>query len=554
MIQNGQHVDASIMATLSSQLHMLQTEKCQDEETEIDDNSFENSDIVVKHTAVVALDASRTELGDFGDSSLMPGYDPDLEHTPQEEMAVRRKIDLHLMTFLCVCNFFMSMDRTNVSSAISDYMPQQLGFDNTWTNDTFTVFYVVFAIFAVPSNMIVKRVGAHRWIPILMTSWSIVTWCHCFVKTANGYMAVRVFIAITEAGFVPACLFYLSLWYKSNELPERLAWFFGVQTFSSAVAGLLAYALFMLEGKAGLYGWQWLFFVDGIATQILGLVAFFYLPFTAAHTGVLLRGGKPWLTERQVRIAVTRIIRDDASKKDQNEPISKTDIKATLMDSRVWVHLTVSLVQFIPQVPIFAYFPSMIRDSGFDKMISTLLTIPSYFVSLAMSIFLARSADKRGYYAYHTIFACVWFLAGVLALELLPDSANMWSLYAALLFTNSGPSYQGIHMGWASSNIAPVGKRSLFIGAAIGAANLSGVPGAQIYQQSDYPHYHIGNWINVGLAILPILLLIYQHCAYVYLNRVREKKWSGMTDKERQKYLETTPDKGNDRLDYRFII
>ena len=61
-------------------------------------------------------------------------------------------------------------------------------------------------------------------------------------------MIVRIFVAITEAGFIPACLFYLSLWYKSKELPERLAWFFGIHSLSSAVAGFLAYALFMLEG------------------------------------------------------------------------------------------------------------------------------------------------------------------------------------------------------------------------------------------------------------------------------------------------------------------
>ncbi|KAI8073234.1 major facilitator superfamily domain-containing protein [Gongronella butleri] len=446
------------------------------------------------------------------------------------------------------------MDRTNISNAISDHMPQHLGFDNTWVNNTGTVYCIVFTLFTLPNNFIVKRVGAHRWIPILMTSWSIVTWAHCFLQNKAGYMIVRIFIAITEAGFIPTCLFYLTTWYRTKELPERLAWFWALQAFASAFSGLLAFGVFQLAGRAGLYGWQWLFLIDGVVSHFVGFLAFLYLPYTPAHTGTLLRGRKPWLTEREVQIAVTRIIRDDASKADQQKLLTWADIRSAVTDSRVWMHLLIIMVQFIPRVPIDAYFPTMIRDFGFEVTISNLLTVPSYIIGLVVSVIVANSADKRCYYAFHVIFCCVWFLAGVLALELLPDNTGRWSLYAALLFTQSAPSYHGLHIGWSSANLAPVGKRTIFLGAAIGAANIAGVPGSQIYQQSDYPRYHTGNWANVGLAILPILLLTFQHFRYVRLNRKREATWNSMTEKEQKHYTETTTDKGNDRLDYRFTI
>lgn len=84
---------------------------------------------------------------------------------------------------------------------------------------------------------------------------------------------VRVLIAVTEAGFIPACLFYLTSWYKTNELATRLAWFWGVQSFASAFSGLISFGVFRMGGIGGLEGWKWLFLLDGIMTHIVGIFA-----------------------------------------------------------------------------------------------------------------------------------------------------------------------------------------------------------------------------------------------------------------------------------------
>lgn len=78
---------------------------------------------------------------------------------------------------------------------------------------------------------------------------------------------------MTEAGFIPACLSYLSSWYKTNELATRLAWFWGAQALASSVSGLIAFGVFRMRGLYGLEGWRWLFIFDGIATHIIGLIA-----------------------------------------------------------------------------------------------------------------------------------------------------------------------------------------------------------------------------------------------------------------------------------------
>ena len=86
-------------------------------------------------------------------------------------------------------------------------------------------------------------------------------------------MTVRVLIAITEAGFIPATLNYLTTWYKTKELATRLAFFWGIQSVASAVSGLISFGIFRLRGVGGLFGWQWLFLIDGIFTHIVAIIA-----------------------------------------------------------------------------------------------------------------------------------------------------------------------------------------------------------------------------------------------------------------------------------------
>lgn len=78
---------------------------------------------------------------------------------------------------------------------------------------------------------------------------------------------------MTEAGFIPACVAYLTGWYKTNELATRLSWFWGVQSFASAFSGLISFGIFRMSGIGGLQGWKWLFLIDGVCTHIVGAVA-----------------------------------------------------------------------------------------------------------------------------------------------------------------------------------------------------------------------------------------------------------------------------------------
>ncbi|KAG1057143.1 hypothetical protein G6F46_001022 [Rhizopus delemar] len=503
--------------------------------------------------------SASSSLGSFTDSSAdynhsISGYVPDLKWTEEEEKKVLFKIDTKLMPFVLLMTFVLNMDRTNISNAISDHLPENLGFGITGVNTATLIYSITFTVVTLVTNPVAKWIGPHRWIPFLMFSWAIVTWGHVFLHNYSGFLAIRFFIALTEAGFIPSCLVYFTTWYKASELATRLAWFWGIQAFASAFSGLISFGIFRLEGVAGLYGWKWLFLIDGVFTHIIGFIAILYLPESPATTRGTIRGKYGWFTEREAAIAVTRIIEDDKYKIEQNAHVTWHDAQIAISDTKLWTHLLITFTSMMHHTPISTYFPKLINGYGFSVTVSNLLTVPANIINLFFSILIAKHADKKGYYAFHALIGCLWSMAGFLSLIILPNSAGRWNFYAAALFTASSPSFHGMHIAWMSSNVAPHGKRVLALGAIIGAANICGVPGSQIYQQTDSPRFIRGNWANFGIALAAAVLLIIQHLRYVLTNRYRSKKWNNLTESEKEDYIKNTKDEGSDRLDYRFRI
>ncbi|KAI7888304.1 major facilitator superfamily domain-containing protein [Mucor mucedo] len=471
-------------------------------------------------------------------------YVHDLEWTPEEERAVLNKIDLRLMSFALLMSFVLHMDRTNIANAISDGLPADLGFGITGINTSTLVHSIIFTAGTVCNNVIVKRFGAHFTIPIMMNAWA----------NFSGYIVLRIVLALTEAGFIPACVSYLTGWYKTNELATRLSWFWGIQSFASAFSGLISFGVFRMSGIGGLQGWKWLFLIDGVFTHIVGAIAIFYIPANPSSTAGGLRGKLGWFTEREKQIAVTRIIRDDLSKKDQYERLTWHDVKITVKDTKLWTHLIITFIGIMPTTPMATYFPTLIRGYGFPVTTSNLLTVPSCFIGLFFSILIAKSADRYGNYSLHALIGCIWSMAGFLALQFIPDSAGRWTFYAVTLLVSSSPVWHGMQIAWMSSNLAPVGKRTIAFGAVVGAANICGVPGSQIYLQSDSPRFHKGNWINIGLLAGASLLFLSLRARYALTNKARMRKWNNFSDEQKKEYSNTTKDEGSDRLDFKFRL
>ncbi|PPQ99394.1 hypothetical protein CVT24_005377 [Panaeolus cyanescens] len=476
----------------------------------------------------------------YGSNKPSSYYVEDLNYTPEEEGRVLSILDRRLMPCILLTTFVLNMDRTNNSNAISDNLHIDLGFDINVVNTATALHAIFFSIACISGAVIAKIAGPSRWIPTLMLSWGFVTLAHALVTDKSGYLTVRCVIALTEGGVIPATLVYLGSFYKSTELATRLAWFWGVQHVASAVSGLMASGLLKMRGIWGLEGWKWLFLVDGFITVVVavftwyGLGAFvsiispinalvrYYLPIDSTTTRGGFRGSNSWFTERQVQIAVTRIIRDDISKRSYERTVQLSDIKDALTDPGIILHLIITMIGQTPNTPMQTYLPTVIKSFDFSVSAANALTAPPYLLQGLSMIIVIQHSDKVRERGYHGAFGAGWQLLGWIILRGLPSDAGRAAKYMAAVIVAGWPSTHPLNIAWMSENTGSVGKRTVASGLIIGASNIYGVWGSQIYRADDAPEFRRGNLINIAFAATAFVLWFGLKLSYQYRNARRE--------------------------------
>ncbi|KAF5363117.1 hypothetical protein D9757_011723 [Collybiopsis confluens] len=472
-----------------------------------------------------------SETPTFSDN---PFFIPNLVYLHEEEVKVIRTLDTRLFPWILLTTFVLNMDRTNLSNAITDNLPADLGFTTDTVNLGTAIYAVLFSLACLNGAVVCKIVHPARWIPILMFFWGLVTMSHALMKDRQGYLtgackncivetaksldmlitfqseavgaeicfstpplttSPYVVIAITEGGVIPATLIYLGSFYRGTELATRLAWFWGVQTLASAVSGLMASGLLQLRGVSGLEGWKWLFLVDGIITVAVSILTWFYLPRNVSRTKGGIRGWKAWFSDREVYIAVTRIVRDDPSKRVYEQRVRRKDIQDAVTDPGLWGHLIITMISLTPTNPL----------------------------QIFLLIWHSDKVRERG---FHGVFAVTWQLVGWILLRFLPSDSG--------------------------KGVRSIGKRTLASGSVIFAANIYAVWGSQIYQAKDAPFYRTGNTINIVFAAIAICFFLLQKSYYKYRNRQNSAKYSELSDAGKQQEDVAAEEKGNRSLTFRF--
>lgn len=210
--------------------------------------------------------------------------------------------------------FALQLDRVNITQALSAGMLKDLGLSTNQYNYGMTIFYLCFMSAEVPSQMISKKLGPDRWIPIQMVTWSAIAICQCRLAGKTSFYATRALLGLVEGGFIPDALLYLSYFYTNREMPMRVSSFYFSSHFTYILAAFFAYGILHMRGIGGWEGWRWLFALEGALTAVIGALSWFYLPPSPTQTASWFRGKDGWFTEREEVIMVNRVLRDDPGK------------------------------------------------------------------------------------------------------------------------------------------------------------------------------------------------------------------------------------------------
>jgi len=192
---------------------------------------------------------------------------------------------------------FAFIDRVNISFAAQS-MNRDLHFSATIYGLGGGLFFLSYALCGVPSNLLLVKFGARRWIAAIMVTWGLLAAGMMLVRTPAEFYIVRILLGAAEAGFFPGVIYYLTCWFPANVRGRAISRFYVAWPLSNVVMGAVAGSLLGLQGRLGLAGWQWLLLMEGFPAVLMGLLILFVLP-DSPHTAKWLSSGeKNWIESR----------------------------------------------------------------------------------------------------------------------------------------------------------------------------------------------------------------------------------------------------------------
>jgi ACS family tartrate transporter-like MFS transporter len=298
---------------------------------------------------------------------------------PDLETRVLGRVTRRLVAFSFACYVIAYIDRVNVGF-VSGVLQQKLGLSNQAYGFGAGLFFFGYFLFEIPSNLILERVGARRWIARIMIVWGLVSMAMVFVTGERSFYAMRFLLGLAEAGFFPGIVLYLTYWIPAHERAKNGALFMMAAPVAILVGAPLSEALLRLDGLRGFDGWQWLFLVEGLPAVVLGIVALFVLTDRPEQAEWLAPEERAWLSARMARERQERV-QHAASLKDL------WGGKLLLLCFFYFLNTTVTY-------GIFLWLPRMLEEA-LGRRSFVLVMIPFAFALVGM-VLIGRHSDKTG--------------------------------------------------------------------------------------------------------------------------------------------------------------
>ncbi|SOV04259.1 related to permease [Ustilago sp. UG-2017a] len=472
---------------------------------------------------------------------------------------------------------FMSLDliRRNINRALADNFLGDLNMNQDDFNNGQVIFLLCFLSAELPSGLISKKLGADIWVPIQIVAWSVISASQAALKNKVGFFICRALQGIAQdkypsnffRRFLPDQILYLSYYYTEKELSTRLSYFYTVLGTSQILGSFLAAGFVQLRGLNGFAGWRYMFGFEGLITGVIGIISFFILAPSPTNTAGILRGKNGWFNEREEKILVNRVLRDDPTKGDMNnrEGVSLKGLWAAICEKDLWpVHMLgreymcnsgFNVVVFLSYNPPQMYLSLILKQLKFGTLQSNLLAIPSQFFFALNTVpyaWLSARLNERGILAS---LSNVWTLAFLIPLYLLKHSMEEkynWIRYGLITALTSVPYCHTFSIGWVSQN-SQSRNRAVSLCLYNMSVQVGSVLATRIYTAGEKPYYAKGNLALISLACLSIVLCWLEKLYYIGRNKQKKQAWDALSSDEQLQYKLNTKDEGSKRLDVLFV-
>lgn len=310
-----------------------------------------------------------------------------------DERALYRKISWRLIPYMFLLYIVAYLDRVNVGFAAMD-IQRDLHFSNSVYGTGAGIFFLGSALFDLPSNLILTRVGPRVWMARIMISWGVISTCMMFMHSAESFYILRFLLGVSEAGFFPGMIIYLTYWFPTHERARAVARFMTATSLAGVVGGPLSSAVLKLDGASGLAGWQWLFLTEGVPTILLGISVLFLLKDNPAKANWMKPEERVWLSNELQRD------RERYGAATHHRLVDAFRLPA------LWV---LAGAYFVSQVGVYIvnlWMPLILNSfsrggvTGDASLIDRYATVP-YLAAAVMTVVVGWSSDRRNERRWH---------------------------------------------------------------------------------------------------------------------------------------------------------
>lgn len=325
------------------------------------------------------------------------------------ERDTMRQISVRLLPFLFLLYILCYLDRSNISIAALQ-MNKELDFNAATFGFGAGVFFLGYALFEVPSNLILARVGARQWFARIAITWGVLACVMMWVRTPSQFYVVRFLLGVAEAGFFPGVVYYLSQWFPSAYRARAIAAIVIGIPLSGALGGPLGGALLGLSGVGHLSGWQWLFLIEGLPPVLLGIAVLVYLPERPEDAQWLLPERRVWLSDR-------------LKQEGPQASAADTSTLRALANPLVWVLTVPYFAMYAVGLSYTLWAPILVRDALGTSDAATGLVVGAISLLSALVYPLAAMlSDRWDERCGLAALALCLYCTGCLGLALFPHS------------------------------------------------------------------------------------------------------------------------------------
>ena len=357
-------------------------------------------------------------------------------------VTVIKKIRRRLLPFLALCLIANYLDRVNIGFAALS-MNKDLNLSPLTFGLGSGVFFLTYALFEVPSNIILERVGARLWIARILLSWGLVSALMAFAWNDTSFLVLRLLLGLAEAGFVPGVVLYLTYWMPYSYRAVAISGFMLAIPVSSIIgAPLSGLILNATEGLYGLKSWQWLFLLEATPSLLLGALAFIYLTDKPQNAS--------WLTEQEKLWINDRLETERAALQDEK---SDHSFWRLMLNRRVAL---LSIIYFGVVLTLYGlvfWLPQIVHDFGYGALGVSLLTALPYLIGAIAMYLWSKYVDRHEGHMRHAIYAALLSSLGLGACTFL--SAPLPTIFALCLSAAGTFGMFPIFWTLATAQLAP---------------------------------------------------------------------------------------------------